>query len=460
MSSTVGTKGWRWFLVLVTAVLPTLVAPVSVRAVSPGFISIMFGRTQFVSVDGAACNALPNTVTLDEAASAMDARGLTGVGNVVVNRIPASGIACQNDLLSSFPGWDWLAARAAMGWEFISAGANYRDMTAITYAEQVSESCGSLGAFTSHGLSGAQGMFAYPNNKWTTAIQINPVSTCFDYGRQYGPGTNVQSQMRAPWFASVWSVNGGRCNDATLPCYTATAPQRYHSPEVIAAAMNVASGTWFNVQFYRFVTGAYSSAHSSWDCTSPDWRQHWSSRTELYCFADFLRVMDAAQASVAAGAIVTDPHTVAVEWGRPAPSPYRPDGMLALGNGPFVGDNVVNADGTGQSLVGVPIARRRTINFRWRVQNDGTSPDVISLRGQAVANGFTVRFWSGTTNITSSVLAGSYSRSLTPGASLTVTLSLSALATATMGTTQTELLTATSQSGVNADAVFAGVTVT
>jgi hypothetical protein len=174
---------------------------------------------------------------------------------------------------------------------------------------------------------------------------------------------------------------------------------------------------------------------------------------------DLLRVVDAAQASVAAGAIVTDPHSVAVEWGRPGPSPYRPDGLLALGNGPFVGDNVVNADGTGQSLVGVPIARGATVNFRWRVQNDGTSSDVITLRGQPSSNGFTVRFWSGSTNITSSVLGGTYSRSLAPRAWLSITLSVSAFATTTAGMTQTELLTATSQSGVNADAVLAGVTV-
>ena len=30
--------------------------------------------------------------------------------------------------------------------------------------------------------------------------------------------------MTAPWFASTLSVGGGKCNDSTLPCYTASAP--------------------------------------------------------------------------------------------------------------------------------------------------------------------------------------------------------------------------------------------
>ena len=336
----------------------SMFSPVSARAaLTQGYISILFGRTQYASVDGAGCHALPNTITLDEAAAAMDARGLTGVGNVIVNRTPTSGISCLNDTVSSHPGWDWLAARAAQGWRFVSASADYADITALGYADQVRESCGSLAAFSSHGLDGAQGMFAYPNNKWTVAIQADPVSACFDYGRQYGPGTNIQSQMRAPWFASVWSVNGGNCNDVALACYAAGASQRYMSPDSIAAAMNVGPGSWLNVQFYRFVTGSYAGAQSQWDCTSSDWRQHWSSLPELYCFDDFLHVMDAAQIAASAGATVTDPHSVAIAWGRAGGSPANVYFFSPMQGA--VGDAVqVSGDGfdnaTGVSFGGTP----------------------------------------------------------------------------------------------------------
>ena len=81
--------------------------------------------------------------------------------------------------------------------------------------------------------------------------------------------------------------------------------------------MNVAPGSSVSTSSsHRSVTGSFSGTHSSWDCTSPDWRQHWVSRNELYCYSDFLQVMDAAQAAVASGAVVTDPHSVALAWGR------------------------------------------------------------------------------------------------------------------------------------------------
>lgn len=298
------------------AVLIGMVLPATSQAAPPGFITILFGRTQFVSINGSSCQPLPNTVDLNQVASDMAARGLTGVGNVIVNRTQETGLFCARDGLSLHPGWDWLSQRQAQGWRFISASLDYPNMTTLAYPEQVRQSCGSLEAFTSHSIVGAQGMFAFPNDKSTAAIQIDPVSTCFDFGRKYGPGLNTQSQMTAPWFASTLSVGGGKCNDITLPCYTAPAPLRYYSPDALAASMNVAPGSWFDIQFYRFVTGSFSGTHSSWDCTSPDWRQHWVSRNELYCYGDFLQVMDAAQAAVASGAVVTDPHSVALAWGR------------------------------------------------------------------------------------------------------------------------------------------------
>jgi hypothetical protein len=444
------------------AVLVGVVLPATSQAAPPGFITISFGRTQFVSINGSTCQPLPNTVDLDQVSSDMAARGLTGVGNVIVNRTKEAGLFCAKDGLSLHPGWDWLAQRQAQGWRFISASLDYPNMTTLAYPEQVQQSCGSLEAFTSHSIVGAQGMFAYPNDKSTTAIQSDPVSGCFDFGRKYGLGLNTQTQMPAPWFASTLSVGGGKCNDSTLPCYTASAPLRYFSPESMAAQMNVAPGSWFNIQFYRFVTGSFSNAHSSWDCTSSDWRQHWVSRNELYCYGDFLQVMDAAQSAVASGAVVADPHSVALAWGRgasPTPSPPRPDGAVALGTGAFVGDNIYNTSGAGQTISQVPISRNGSVTFSWRIQNDGDTTDLVTLRGQGTSPGFSVKFTAGTTDITGVVVAGTYSRSIAPGATITITLRINALPAAALGGVKREFLTATSQDGVTLDAVVAAVVV-
>jgi len=155
---------------------------------------------------------------------------------VIVNSTPTSGISCLNDTSSSHPGWDWLAARDAQGWRFVSASADYANITTLEYADQVRESCGSLEAFALHGLDGAQGMFAYPNNKWTAAIQTDPVSTCFDYGRRYGSGTNVQSEMQAPWFSSVLSSLGDNSESPTTVPSGLTNVTRAETSRPIASA--------------------------------------------------------------------------------------------------------------------------------------------------------------------------------------------------------------------------------
>jgi hypothetical protein len=62
----------------------------------------------------------------------------------------------------------------------------------------------------------------------------------------------------------------------------------------------------------HLVAGAGSSGKASWDCTSPNWEEPWTSQLEIYCQDDFDAVIDAIQPS----AIVSDPATVAKAWGR------------------------------------------------------------------------------------------------------------------------------------------------
>jgi len=279
------------------------------------FLTISFGRTQWQPTEQ--CLPLAGGVTLDTVAADMAARGATGTGNVIVNRTRETGFLCVSGYMRE-PGWDRLAMlRDTYGWSFVSAGATYHNMTTLTPEEQLAESCGSLDAFSAHGHDRAWGLFAYPNNKWTVQIQTDVVQTCFAYGRKYG-GSNVRTLMAPPWFAATDSVGGGSCSVTTLACYSVnTAPTaRYRSPVALAAKTAVASGRWVNLQFYRFVTGANGTPTSGtgarWDCTGADWRTHWTSKPEIYCYGDFLQVIDAIPDTVT----VTDPATVAEAWGR------------------------------------------------------------------------------------------------------------------------------------------------
>jgi hypothetical protein len=323
--------------VLVAAGLSSLprsgvAAPVaSTASVAPGFVSVIFGRTQWVSVatlNGTPCSRLPDTVTLGHAHKALAKRGLDAVGVVIPSRTPETRFRCF-DGFTLQPGWDRLERWHAHGWAFVSGGS-HRDIRRMTYEGKLAESCGSLRVFRDHGMPG-WGMYAYANDKWSLSAQRDPVSRCFDLGRRYAPfRVNDRSSTTPPWLQWTHSVNGGRCHARSLRCYrSGSTPSRYDSPKRLAALMAAEPNTWVAVQFYRFVKGRYhGSSEWNWNCRGPHWRRHYTSQFELYCYRDFIRVMNALRNRVSSsGVIERDPATVAAAWGRvlspPGPGELR-----------------------------------------------------------------------------------------------------------------------------------------
>ena len=297
--------------------------PSHARAIEPGYLTLSFGRTQWVTAKD--CVRLPHTVDLGRVATEFRSRGLVGTGNVVTGRTPQTGIGCFNGYVLH-PGWDRLASlRDDAGWTFVSASRTYARFATLTPEQQWEESCGSLREFEEHGHARAWGLFAYPNDTYSLEAQRDVVSTCFAYGRTYddslplGPGNlNVRSEVVAPWFQRTSSLFGGSCNDPSLPCHAAGFTRRYGSVSDLRRLVRVGEDRWFNLQAYRFVTGAHGSlgrAGMNWDCTASDWRAHWASASELYCWVDYKRILNA----IPAGVVVTDPATVAEAWGRADP---------------------------------------------------------------------------------------------------------------------------------------------
>ena len=311
----------RWFGLLIFLVVPVSVgSPQMVRAQEPGYLTLSFGRTQWVSAKD--CVPLANTIDLGQVASELRRRGLAGTGNVVIVRTPETGLGCVRGSVLH-PGWDRLAAlRDGSGWTFVSASATYANIAGLTHQEQHDESCGTLPVLEAHGHDRAWGLFAYPNDTYSLEAQRDVVSTCFAYGRTYddslplGAGNlNVRAEMTAPWFQRTSSLFGGSCNDPSLPCYSAAFTRRYGSVTDLRRLVRVGADRWFNLQAYRFVTGArgpLGGAGMRWDCTSPDWRAHWASASELYCWVDYKRILNAIPPEV----VVTDPASVAEAWGR------------------------------------------------------------------------------------------------------------------------------------------------
>ncbi len=129
----------------------------------------------------------------------------------------------------------------------------------------------------------------------------------------------------------------------------------------------------------------------------------------------------------------------------PPPTNYQPDGRIKKGSGAFVGNNIYNSDGTNQTKIG-SAARGKNITFTISIQNDGDATDRFTMAASGSATTkYTVRYFRGTTEITTAVGAGTY---VTPvigvGGKLAITVKVKVKSTATAGSSVTRLVTLTS----------------
>ena len=99
----------------------------------------------------------------------------------------------------------------------------------------------------------------------------------------------------------------------------------------------------------------------------------------------------------------------------------RPDARIGTAAaGPFAGNNVYSATGAGEGKT-ISVSRGHSGTLYVDIQNDGLSADTLKVTGPGGAQGFTVTYFHGATNVTSQVRAGTYSTgSLAPGAHVTI----------------------------------------
>jgi len=334
----------------------------------------MFSRVQWVQTD-LSCQPLPGTVDMDEMARALHERGIAATGAVVLNQVAETTRNCISRYTLTASWADMARLRDEYGWSFISQSFSYPNMTTLTVDQQRHESCDTLPVLASHGHVRAWGLFAYPNNRWNDTVQSSVVAGCFAYGRKYDTGVNPRSSLKTPWWQKTLSINGGKCEDAAAPCASANAPTAwggYADPESLLPAVAVQGETWGVLQAYRFVTGSRTAATGpQWDCTGGDWRRHWTSATELYCWDDFLSVVDRALPE----AHFVDPATVAETWGRvpgidgppeTAVTAPVPNQQLPLGAVNFAGSATDD-----HGVAAVRIAVQNTATKQWW-HSDGT----------------------------------------------------------------------------------------
>jgi hypothetical protein len=288
--------------------------PVEVPPPAPPFVTILFSRSEMSVADNCTENTTGVVPTDLVVAPELVRRGYAATGSVETGVTTDATRACLHYSQTLAGSWADLAMlRDVYGWSFVSHSRNYRtDLATLPPEDKQSETCGSLDDLKAHGHTRGDGLFAYPANRsYSPELQSSYVSTCFAFGRRFGGGVTLRSAATAPpYVQSTVSINGGRCHDPALPCPTLSTAVAYTSPDVLAAkAVALGQDQWLTLQWYILVDGA---REGYWDCTSPDWRAHWAMDAERYCYADFLRVLDAIPPT----AVVTDPLTVAQAWGR------------------------------------------------------------------------------------------------------------------------------------------------
>ncbi len=123
---------------------------------------------------------------------------------------------------------------------------------------------------------------------------------------------------------------------------------------------------------------------------------------------------------------------------------YRPDAKVKAGvSVPYVGNDVYNTTGKRQSAsVKKPSGSKAT--FFVQTQNDGSVADRFRLSGPGSVAGFSVRYFSGSTNVTSKIVNGTFrTAALGPGKAATIRLVVTPTE-AGAGTSRSWLVTATS----------------
>ena len=147
-------------------------------------------------------------------------RGIAATGSVETGITRAATRACVHYKRSLTASWADLARlRDRYGWKFVSHGRTFAtNLAALTPKQQWSETCGSLLDLERHGHWSADGLFAYPDNKWSAEVETNVVSKCFAFGRRYARGPTTRAEaMTFPHWQQTTGIGGGRCNDPALP---------------------------------------------------------------------------------------------------------------------------------------------------------------------------------------------------------------------------------------------------
>ena len=345
--------GVAWQAPAVTSPIPASAATPSASAtnLTPPNLTLLFSRAQWVSAER--CTALPGAVDLGAVAAYLAGKAITPSATVVIDRMEDTTRRCEHLTLTA--SWADLAdLRDTKGWTFVSHGFGHTQLQNLSPEAARHETCDSLAELYAHGHPRAWGTFANGGGSVKQPSQTTYVLPCYAFGRVYDSAVNNQtSTNRAPYFLKTRSVTGGACNDVVLPCYSrvTNSSSRYTPPGAVIANLPIGNGDWSQIQFYRFHIGFRLSGQFRWDCRSADWRAHWTSNGEMYCWNDFQTIVDA----IPAGVTFRDAASMAGSWGRGQASAVVPTDHASDFGTAGVGSVATNRPFTFRNISSAPI---------------------------------------------------------------------------------------------------------
>jgi hypothetical protein len=268
------------------------------QATAPAYVTPMMAHTAWTATEN--CRPVTGVVTLPNVLSGHASRGMSLTGTIVTSWIAETTRTCIEPMaLSPFPkpikmpSWADLASLRSTypAFDLASASRDYTEMTSLTTSQQKAEACDSKNALVSHGVAAPIPLFAYPNNKFTTAMNTMVLTQCnYRLGRRYSGAANTPTSVQSG-FLNVYSINGGHCTDATLPCSSLATRFAYTPRSVLYKYVHPAAGGWVVPQFYRLVSGSKTSGRLRWNCLGAI-SSHYTfdkggDSTELYCATDY-----------------------------------------------------------------------------------------------------------------------------------------------------------------------------
>jgi uncharacterized membrane protein len=122
----------------------------------------------------------------------------------------------------------------------------------------------------------------------------------------------------------------------------------------------------------------------------------------------------------------------------------QPDALIKLSSSAnYIGDDIYNTTGASQSLTKMVAGKAKTFNVK--IQNDGSTPDSMSVLGCRTSGGFAISYIHEGTNVTSQVVAGTFTTgSLAVGADDVISLKMRPKNSVTSGKKKACLVTVTS----------------